>query len=266
MSLVDATGLLSGNSDDFRDPAESPKGAPTKTTPLSDEERAANEQLVAEWNDKLEGANAEEIMEWVAEHVPGKVAVTMSMQDTVLAELAEGRLAEDRAELVFLDTGYHFAETLETRDKVQQRYNLPLENITPVLSREEQDKVYGPRLYSRDNTACCRMRKVEPLARMLNPFNAWITGVRRVDNALRANTPVLDVDRTGRLKINPIVAWSDEDVEAYITDHDLIINPLTKQGYPSIGCETCTLPVAEGQDPRSGRWAGTNKTECGLHT
>ena len=110
------------------------------------------------------------------------------------------------------------------------------------------------------------MRKVEPLARMLNPFNAWITGVRRVDNALRANTPVLDVDRTGRLKINPIVAWSDEDVEAYITDHDLIINPLTKQGYPSIGCETCTLPVAEGQDPRSGRWAGSNKTECGLHT
>ncbi|WP_296212310.1 phosphoadenylyl-sulfate reductase [Corynebacterium sp. YSMAA1_1_F7] len=266
MSLVDATGLLGGSSDDYRDPAESPKGAPTKTTPLSDEERAANEQLVAEWNDKLEGASAEDIMEWVAEHVPGKIAVTMSMQDTVLAELAEGRLAKERTELVFLDTGYHFAETLETRDKVQQRYTLPLENITPVLSREEQDKVYGPRLYSRDNTACCRMRKVEPLARMLNPFNAWITGVRRVDNALRANTPVLDVDRTGRLKINPIVAWSDEDVEAYITDHDLIINPLTKQGYPSIGCETCTLPVAEGQDPRSGRWAGSNKTECGLHT
>ena len=119
MSLVDATGLLGGSSDDYRDPAESPKGAPTKTTPLSDEERAANEQLVAEWNDKLEGASAEDIMEWVAEHVPGKIAVTMSMQDTVLAELAEGRLAKERTELVFLDTGYHFAETLETRDKVQ---------------------------------------------------------------------------------------------------------------------------------------------------
>ena len=186
------------------------------------------------------------------------------MQDTILAELTDGKL--DNAELVFLDTGYHFPETIETRDKVEQRYELPLRNITPVLTREEQDEVYGPRLYSTNPTACCRMRKGEPLARMLDPFEAWITGIRRVDSALRANTPVLEVDRTGRLKINPLVEWSDEQVESYIADHDLIIHPLTTQGYPSIGCATCTLPVAEGQDPRSGRWAGSSKTECGLHT
>lgn len=264
MSLVSAAGSLGGQAGDYRDPAISPDGEPTSTTPLADVQREAHEKLVEKWNPKLENATAEGILEWANEYVAGSIAVTMSMQDTILAELAEGRL--DNAELVFLDTDYHFKETLQTRDKVADRYNLPLKNVTPTLSREEQDKVYGPRLYMRDNTACCRMRKVEPLARMLNPFTAWVTGLRRVDNELRAHTPVLEVDRTGRLKINPIVTWTDEQVEQYIEDHDLIINPLTKQGYPSIGCATCTLPVAEGEDPRSGRWAGSNKTECGLHT
>ena len=248
----------------FRDPAISPEGQATTTTPLSDEQRRAHEALVEEWNDKLEGATAEQIFEWIHDHVPGTVAITMSMQDTILAELSEGRL--EQAELVFLDTGYHFDETLQTRDDVAERYSLPLTNVTPTLSRQQQDETYGKDLYKSDPTACCRMRKVEPLARMLNPYEAWVTGVRRVDNALRANTPVLEVDRTGRLKINPIVDWSDQQVQDYIEQHSLIINPLTQQGYPSIGCATCTLPVAEGEDPRSGRWAGSNKTECGLHT
>ncbi|HJF11805.1 phosphoadenylyl-sulfate reductase [Corynebacterium falsenii] len=253
-----------GKAADYRDPELSPEGASTTTEPLSADQRQAHERLVEEWNHQLEGATAEEIIDWASTHVTGPIAVTMSMQDTILAELTDGKL--DNAELVFLDTGYHFPETIETRDKVEQRYELPLRNITPVLTREEQDEVYGPRLYSTNPTACCRMRKVEPLARMLDPFEAWITGIRRVDSALRANTPVLEVDRTGRLKINPLVEWSDEQVESYIADHDLIIHPLTTQGYPSIGCATCTLPVAEGQDPRSGRWAGSSKTECGLHT
>lgn len=270
MSLPDAPRVFTPalqrpiNAGDFRDPAISPAGDETTTTPLSDEQRRVHQELVDQWNEKLENATAEEIFDWVHDYVPGQVAVTMSMQDTILAELSEGRLSN--AELVFLDTGYHFDETIETRDQVAERYSLPLTNVTPTLSRAEQDKVYGKDLYKRDNTACCRMRKVEPLARMLNPYEAWITGVRRVDNELRANTPVLEVDRTGRLKINPIVDWSDDDVEKYIDQHNLVINPLTKQGYPSIGCATCTLPVAEGEDPRSGRWAGSNKTECGLHT
>ncbi|WP_426707184.1 phosphoadenylyl-sulfate reductase [Corynebacterium auriscanis] len=264
MSLVNAAVGLGGQADDYRDPAISPDGEPTTTTPLAEVQRKAHEKLAEKWNPELEKATAEEILEWANEHVAGSIAVTMSMQDTVLAELAEGRL--DNAELVFLDTGYHFDETIETRDEVAERYSLPLTNVTPTLTRQEQDSVYGPRLYLKNPTACCRMRKVEPLARMLNPFTAWVTGIRRVDNQLRANTPVLEADRTGRLKINPIVSWTDEQVERYIADHDLIINPLTKQGYPSIGCATCTLPVAEGEDPRSGRWAGSNKTECGLHT
>lgn len=259
------TGVLTNmRSEGTQDPEISPPGIPTTTTAVSPETRAHNEALVKQFTSVLEEATAEEIMDWVEEHVSGSVAVTMSMQDTVLAELAEGRLSH--AHLVFLDTGYHFPETLATRDAVTQRYQIPLENITPVLTREQQDATYGPNLYLHNPTACCRMRKVEPLARMLDGYSAWITGVRRADSALRAKTPVLDVDRTGRLKVNPIVTWTDTDLSNYIQQHDLIINPLTQQGYPSIGCATCTLPVAEGQDPRSGRWAGTTKTECGLHT
>jgi phosphoadenosine phosphosulfate reductase len=246
-----------------RDPEVSPAGAPTTTTHLTAEQSAAHQALVDEWNDRLDGKSAEEILDWVNEYVTGTVAVTMSMQDTVLAELAQGRVHD--AELVFLDTGYHFDETMDVAREVDERYSLPLKTVEPVLSVEEQDREYGANLYRSNPTACCRMRKVEPLARMLNPYEAWISGVKRVDSELRKDTPILDVDRTGRLKINPIAAWTDQDVEDYIEDHDLIIHPLTKQGYPSIGCATCTLPVAPGEDPRSGRWAGSTKTECGLH-
>lgn len=246
-----------------KDPGVSPAGAPTTTTHLTAEQSAAHQALVDEWNDKLDGKTAEEILDWVNEHVTGTVAVTMSMQDTVLAELTQGRVHD--AELVFLDTGYHFDETMDVAREVDERYSLPLKTVEPVLSVEEQNREYGANLYRSNPTACCRMRKVEPLARMLNPYEAWISGVKRVDSELRKDTPILDVDRTGRLKINPIAAWTDQDVEDYIEAHDLIIHPLTKQGYPSIGCATCTLPVAPGEDPRSGRWAGSTKTECGLH-
>lgn len=246
-----------------KDPEVSPAGAPTTTTHLTAEQSAAHQALVDEWNDKLDGKTAEEILDWVNEHVTGTVAVTMSMQDTVLAELTQGRVHD--AELMFLDTGYHFDETMDVAREVDERYSLPLKTVEPVLSVEEQNREYGANLYRSNPTACCRMRKVEPLARMLNPYEAWISGVKRVDSELRKDTPILDVDRTGRLKINPIAAWTDQDVEDYIEAHDLIIHPLTKQGYPSIGCATCTLPVAPGEDPRSGRWAGSTKTECGLH-
>lgn len=261
--LVGATAPAAAPEGGYRDPEVSPSGAPTKTTHLSEEQTAAHRALVDEWNGRLEGKTAEEIMDWVNDHLTGTIAVTMSMQDTVLAELAQGRVHD--AELVFLDTGYHFEETMDVAREVDDRYTLPLRTVEPVLTVEEQTATYGPDLYKDNPTACCRMRKVEPLARMLNPYEAWISGVKRVDSELRKNTPILDVDRTGRLKINPIVQWTDQDVEDYIEAHDLIIHPLTRQGYPSIGCATCTLPVAPGEDPRSGRWAGSSKTECGLH-
>lgn len=187
------------------------------------------------------------------------------MENTVLAELGARHFSE--ADFLFLDTGYHFEETLRVADDVERRYPYQrLVRALPVLTRVEQDSAYGPNLYQRKPEACCRMRKVEPLQRSLGEYNAWVTGIRRADGPTRANAPALELDKAGRLKISLLVTWLLDETEAFAQDNDLIYHPLTSQGYPSIGCATCTLPVAEGQDPRSGRWAGHNKTECGLHT
>ena len=210
----------------FRDPSISPEG-PQTTEPLPDELRKRNEELVAKHADELYHADAATIMQWAQEFAPGRVVVTLSMENTVLAELA-ARHAPDM-DFLFLDTGFHFPATL-------------------------------------DVAAHCRMRKVEPLAVSLSPYVGWVTGLRRADGPTRTTTPALALDSTGRLKISPLVTWSLEDTERFITDNNLIEHPLTHQGYPSIGCATCTLPVAAGEDPRAGRWAGHAKTECGLHT
>jgi len=255
--------FLNRPSANVRDPEISPEG-PKETEPLSADVAAANAKLVDAWADKLYNATAQEILEWAHEHAPGKLVVTLSMENTVLAELAKDFLPE--ADFLFLDTEYHFKETLEVADKVEQRYpDQKLVRAKAILSREEQNRVYGRALYRTNPTACCRMRKVEPLAVNLSPYAGWVTGLRRADGPTRAEAPALSLDSTGRLKISPLVTWSLEDTDEYIDNKNLIIHPLTKQGYPSIGCETCTLPVAEGEDPRAGRWAFSAKTECGLH-
>ncbi len=247
----------------FRDPAISPDG-PTTTAPLDPEIAERNQALVDEFAGSLYDAPAHTILEWAAEYAPGPVVVTLSMENTVLAELASKHLPG--ADFLFLDTEYHFPETLEVADAVEARYpQHTLVRAKAVLSRSEQDATYGPSLYLREPTACCRMRKVEPLAVHMSPYVGWVTGLRRADGPTRAEAPALSLDATGRLKISPLVTWSLEDTEKYEEDNDLIIHPLTRQGYPSIGCATCTQPVAEGEDPRAGRWAFANKTECGLH-
>ena len=214
-------------------------------------------ELALDHGPSLEKLSAGEIIEWGAEHLGTNLAVTMSMQDTVLAELA-ARHAPD-ADLIFLDTGYHFPETIEVADAVDKRYPNRLLRIQPVAGAV-------PELYKTDMTACCAQRKVEPLARMKLSYEGWVTGLKRVDAPTRKNTPVLEIDKTGRIKLNPLAAWTDDDVDRFIDDNDLIIHPLTKAGFPSIGCAPCTNRVAPGADPRSGRWAGAEKTECGLHT
>ncbi|SIS45603.1 phosphoadenylylsulfate reductase (thioredoxin) [Corynebacterium appendicis CIP 107643] len=255
--------FLNRPSTNVRDPEISPEG-PKETEPLSADVAAQNAQLVDDWADKLYNASAQEILEWAHEYAPGKLAVTLSMENTVLAELAKDFLPN--ADFLFLDTEYHFDETLEVADKVEKRYpDQKLVRAKAILSREEQDRVYGRALYRTNPTACCRMRKVEPLAVHLSPYAGWVTGLRRADGPTRVEAPALSLDATGRLKISPLVTWSLEDTDSYIDRKELIIHPLTKQGYPSIGCATCTLPVAEGEDPRAGRWAFSSKTECGLH-
>ena len=265
MNLLNATAATAATAAaaDLRDPGVSP-GGPTTTGELPGKVREENARLVEKHADELYDADAATILAWAAEHVPGRTAVTLSMENTVLAELAARHLPQ--ADLLFLDTGYHFDETLEVAGRVDARYPQLLVTAKPRLSRAQQDSTYGANLYRSNPAACCRMRKVEPLAVNLTPYAGWVTGLRRADGPTRAAAPALSLDPTGRLKISPIITWSLEDTEAFIDDNNLIVHPLTRQGYPSIGCATCTLPVAEGEDPRAGRWAGQNKTECGLHS
>lgn len=263
MTFTLPTSPVLGSRAPLRDPGISPEG-PKTTAPLLEDVRRTNAELVEKWADSLYDAKAGDILDWAREHTSGDLVVTLSMENTVLAELAHDHLPD--ADFLFLDTEYHFPETLEVADLVERRYANKLVRATAQLSRKQQDATYGANLYRSNPTACCRMRKVEPLAVALSDYQGWITGLRRADGPTRATAPALSLDKTGRLKISPIITWTLEDTERFIAERDLIVHPLTKQNYPSIGCATCTLPVLEGQDPRSGRWAGNAKTECGLHT
>jgi phosphoadenosine phosphosulfate reductase len=169
------------------------------------------------------------------------------------------------SDVIFLDTGYHFVETIGTRDAVQAVYNVNLITITPPHSVAEQDATWGKDLFARRPDQCCDLRKVQPLNAALKGYTAWASGVRRADSPSRAKTPVVSYDAKRRLiKVAPIARWSDADVADYIERHSLLVNPLLDDGYPSIGCEPCTAP-ADASDPRAGRWAGLGKTECGIH-
>lgn len=227
----------------------------------SDDELRA---LVDEAAPRLAEATAEEALRWAVETFGDGLIVASNMQDAVLVDLAAK--AKPGVDVLFLETGYHFAETLGTRDAVAQVYGVRIVNAEPDQTVAEQDASEGPRLYERDPNRCCFLRKVVPLRRTLSRYEAWVTGVRRVEAPTRANTPIVTWDdRNGLVKINPLAAWSDEDMDNYITEHDVLVNPLVPAGYPSIGCQPCTSKPAPGADPRSGRWAGTAKTECGLH-
>jgi phosphoadenosine phosphosulfate reductase len=193
-----------------------------------------------------------------------RLITAANMQDAVLIDLVAGHRAD--ADVLFLDTGYHFAETLGVRDAVATAYpQVRIVSAEAEQSVADQEAEFGL-LHQSNPSRCCFLRKVVPLRRTLAGYDAWITGVRRADAPTRADTPIVTFDENnGLVKINPIAAWSDEEFRDYIDTRGILENPLVAQGYPSIGCAPCTARVAPGQDPRSGRWAGTSKTECGLH-
>jgi phosphoadenosine phosphosulfate reductase len=222
------------------------------------------EQLARRAERELDAAPAHEIVSWAVQTFGARFAVATSMQDAVLVRLVS-RVAPG-IDVLFLDTGYHFAETLGTRDAVAATYDVNLITVTPRQTVAEQDVSYGPRLHDRNPDRCCWLRKVAPLDRALAHYDAWATGLRRAEAPTRASTPVVSYDaQRGKVKIAPIAAWSDADVEDYIAEHGILINPLLTAGYPSIGCAPCTRAVAVGEDSRAGRWAGSAKTECGIH-
>jgi phosphoadenosine phosphosulfate reductase len=213
----------------------------------------------------LEDATAEEIVAWAVQTFGARVCVTASMTDSVVIDLVSR--AAPGVDVLFLDTGYHFAETLGTRDAVAATYPVNLLSITPVRTVAEQDAMHGPRLYERDPDLCCALRKVEPLERALRDYDAWFTGLRRDESPSRATTPVVAWDEArGKVKVNPIAGWTQDDVESYVATHGVLINPLLQDGYASVGCAPCTRRVAPGEGTRDGRWSGLTKIECGIHT
>lgn len=220
-------------------------------------------ELAAEGAATLADSSAEGVLRWAVES-DLRLAVAGSMQDTVLVHLASTVLPG--VDVIFLDTGYHFAETLQTRDRVAASYRVHLRSITPRQTVAEQDADHGVALHERDPDLCCALRKTQPLDEVLDEYDAWATGLRRAESESRSNTAVVSFDeRRDKIKLAPLAAWTDEDVAAYIEEHQLISNPLLAQGFPSIGCGPCTRRVAAGADARSGRWSGTDKTECGIH-
>jgi phosphoadenosine phosphosulfate reductase len=207
----------------------------------------------------LEQAHPTEIIRWAAESFGSDgLVVTASFEDAVLVHLAA--TAVPGIEITLLDTQYLFAETRWLVDELTRDLSLNVRVIQPLADVQPDNR------WQADVEGCCHVRKVEPLNRALAGKQAWVTGVRRADGPTRANAPVAayDIGR-GLVKINPLAAWSDDDMALYLQLHELPAHPLADKGYVSIGCWPCTRPVAPGEDKRAGRWSGHAKTECGLH-
>jgi phosphoadenosine phosphosulfate reductase len=223
--------------------------------PRPDDDSYLSDAELAKISATFESASAGHIIRWAVDTFGSRISLSASMTDAVLIDLATK--VDPGIEVVFIDTGYHFPETLETVEAVRRHYGLNLRMMT--VARQEEA------LWEVDPENCCSAVKVGQLDRALADKDAWMSGLRRAEASTRATAPIVARDLRGLVKVNPLATWTDKDVDGYIRDHDIIVNPLTLQGYPSIGCMPCTHPVAPGEDARSGRWAGSDKTECGLH-
>jgi len=215
---------------------------------------ALNPSELAEVSRSFEGRPASSVIRWAVELFHPRLCLTASMNDAVLIDLAVK--VEPTIEVVFIDTGHHFPQTLETLEVVRSRYGLNLTVVRP--DAEDGAAPLGP-------DGCCSVSKLALLEQGLAGHLAWMSGLRRAEAPTRAQAPIVGVDLRGMVKVNPIATWTDEDVAGYIADNDIPVNPLLFQGYPSVGCQPCTHPVSDGAHPRSGRWAGSDRTECGLH-
>lgn len=209
-------------------------------------------------------SNAEEALSWVVRTFGESWIVASSMQDAVLIDLAARAKAD--AKILFLDTGYHFQETIGVRDALSAAYpDIRIVNVQAKQSVAEQEAEFGT-LYRTDPDKCCFLRKVLPLQQALAPYDCWVTGVRRADGPTRTDTPIAQWDdRYNLVKVNPLATWTDDQFNDYIAEHGILQNPLVNEGYLSIGCWPCTAKPLPGQGARSGRWIGHSKNECGLH-
>jgi phosphoadenosine phosphosulfate reductase len=221
-------------------------------------------------NQKFETASPTEILAWSVENIPtGLVQTSAFNVDDIIITHILYTILQHPVPVIFLDTLYHFKETLELVAKAKDLYNLDLKTYKApdVDTREAFAAKYGEALWDTDISKFHQITKIEPLTRGLDELNtvAWITGRRRDQAVTRANMPIFELDNQGRLKVNPLAAWTRKQSWAYVAEHKVIYSPLHDQGYPSIGDEPITTKVGEGEDERAGRWRGTGKTECGIH-
>ena len=217
----------------------------------------------------LESLPSRDILSWAYQHLGDRVAMSTAFGPSGVVLMHLAAQVCPGAKVFFIDTGFHFQETLDMVGRVSQRIDVDIEVITPSLTIHEQALVHGDELHVIDPDACCRMRKVDPTRQMMSRLDGWITALRRDQGPSRAHTPVheqLQVEDRIISKINPLVRWTKEEIWRHIFAHDLPYNPLKDQGYASVGCAPCTQPATNPDDERSGRWAGRQKTECGLHT
>jgi phosphoadenosine phosphosulfate reductase len=223
------------------------------------------EALISQKAAEFEDASPETVIAWAVQTFPNiTFACSFGAEDVVLVDMLQK--ISPSSDIFYLDTDFHFKETYETRDRMVEKYGLTFVRVQPKITPEEQASLHGEALWKSDPNACCAIRKVEPLTRILSQYDAWITGIRRDQAPTRANAKKVEYDaKFGLVKFNPLASWTSEDVWNYIRENDVIYNPLHDQNFPSIGCEYCTKAVMPGEDPRAGRWAGNDKTECGLH-
>jgi phosphoadenosine phosphosulfate reductase len=227
---------------------------------------AISRDQLPEISREMESRSPEQILRWAVETYFPKLTMATKFGpegSAILHMLAE---IEPRVDVFNLDTGYQFAETIELRDRLAERYGIEVEMVQPELSVPEYEAAHGGPLYNREPDRCCHDRKIVPLRRRLVGFESWISSIRREQTPHRARAPIVSWDaKFDVVKVSPLANWTKKEVWAFITKHQIPYNPLHDQGYPSIGCWPCTRAVAEGDDERAGRWAGFNKTECGLH-
>ncbi|NEN81542.1 phosphoadenylyl-sulfate reductase [Paenibacillus elgii] len=223
------------------------------------------EELIRQAAEDFEFQGPEVLLSWAVERFPNiTLACSFGAEDVVLVDMLQK--ISPKTDIFYLDTNVHFQETYETRDRLQQHYGVEFVQVLPKLTLEEQAQQFGEELWKNAPNQCCNIRKVDPLTDILKNYDAWITGIRRDQAPTRANSKKVEYDvKFGLVKFNPLAGWTSEDVWNYIRSNNIIYNPLHDRNYPSIGCEHCTRPVAVGEDPRAGRWAGFEKTECGLH-
>ncbi len=223
------------------------------------------EEFAKQAAERFENESAEAVLAYAVEQYSSlTLACSFGAEDVVLVDMLQK--ISPTTDIFYLDTDFHFQETYETRDRLAEKYGIEFVQAKPLLTPEEQAAKHGDELWKTEPNACCNIRKVEPLTQILGQYDAWITGIRRDQAPTRANAKKVEYDyKFGLMKFNPLASWTSDDVWNYIRSNDVIYNPLHDNHYPSIGCHYCTRQVMPGEDPRAGRWAGNDKTECGLH-